>query len=197
MGQVINKGETFNLNTDNAGLNEIQVGFSWTINNYKPGTEFDVDASAFLADANGLCASVDDIIFYGAMEHPSGAVKHCGDDADGDTGTDDNEAINIKLAELPNGVDKIGLTFTIYEAINRKQEFGQIGNIYIRVIDLNTKVELVRYELKDNYTGQTAILAAELDRIEGEWVFHAIGQVSNQGLASLCELYGLPADAEE
>lgn len=184
------KGQKVDLTKGNASLKHIMVGLGWDVNAFDSGADFDLDASAFMCGANGKCPTEKEFVFYGNLEHPSGAVKHQGDNLTGE-GDGDDEQIFVDLKAIPESVDKIAFTVTIYEAQERRQNFGQVSNAYIRIVDEDTNQELIRYDLGEDFSIETAIVVGELYRHNGEWKFNAIGSGFQGGLAALCGHYGI------
>ena len=186
----LSKGQKVDLTKGNASLKHIMVGLGWDGNAFDSGADFDLDASAFMCGANGKCPTEKEFVFYGNLEHPSGAVKHQGDNLTGE-GDGDDEQIFVDLKAIPESVDKIAFTVTIYEAQERRQNFGQVSNAYIRIVDEDTNQELIRYDLGEDFSIETAIVVGELYRHNGEWKFNAIGSGFQGGLAALCGHYGI------
>ena len=186
----LSKGQKVDLTKGNASLKHIMVGLGWDVNAFDSGSDFDLDASAFMCGANGKCPTEKEFVFYGNLEHPSGAVKHQGDNLTGE-GDGDDEQIFVDLKAIPERVDKIAFTVTIYEAQERRQNFGQVSNAYIRIVDEDTNQELIRYDLGEDFSIETAIVVGELYRHNGEWKFNAIGSGFQGGLAALCGHYGI------
>ena len=190
MAVSLSKGQKVDLTKGNPGMSKIIVGLGWDTNKYDGGADFDLDAAAFLLAANGKVASDSDFVFYGNLKHSSGGVEHMGDNLTGE-GDGDDEQIKVNLAAVPASVDKIGFTVTIYEAESRKQNFGQVSNAYIRIVDETSNAELIRYDLGEDFSVETAVVVGELYRNNGEWKFNAIGSGFQGGLAALCGHYGI------
>lgn len=190
MAVSLSKGQQVDLTKGNPGLSKIIVGLGWDTNKYDGGADFDLDAAAFLLAANGKVASDSDFVFYGNLKHSSGGVEHMGDNLTGE-GDGDDEQIKVNLAAVPASVDKIGFTVTIYEAESRKQNFGQVSNAYIRIVDETSNAELIRYDLGEDFSVETAVVVGELYRNNGEWKFNAIGSGFQGGLKALCQNYGV------
>ena len=190
MAVSLSKGQKVDLTKGNPGLSKIIVGLGWDTNKYDGGADFDLDAAAFLLAANGKVASDSDFVFYGSLKHSSGGVEHMGDNLTGE-GDGDDEQIKVNLAAVPASVDKIGFTVTIYEAESRKQNFGQVSNAYIRIVDETSNAELIRYDLGEDFSVETAVVVGELYRNNGEWKFNAIGSGFQGGLKALCQNYGV------
>ena len=190
MAISLKKGQKVDLTKTNPGLKEVLIGLGWDTNKYDGGKDFDLDASVFLLGAGGKVGSDDDFVFYGNLKHKSGAVEHMGDNLTG-AGEGDDEEIKIDLSKVPAEVEKIDFTVTIYEAEERKQNFGQVENAFIRVVNSATNEELIRYDLGEDFSIETAVVIGELYRNKGEWKFNAIGSGFSGGLASLGKNYGV------
>lgn len=170
------------------GLNKIVVGLGWDTNKYDGGSEFDLDASIFLCGASGKVEKDTNFVFYNNLKAPG--VQHMGDNRTGE-GEGDDEVIKVELNAVSPDVEKIEFTVTIFEADQRHQNFGMISNSYIRIVDEATGTELVRYDLGEDYSIETAIVVGELYRHNGEWKFNAIGSGFAGGLAALCGNFGI------
>lgn len=186
----LSKGQKVDLTKGNPGLKNIMVGLGWDVNAFDTGADFDLDAAAFMLGSNGKCPTDKEFVFYGNQEHPSGAVKHMGDNRTGD-GEGDDEEMEIALADVPANVERIAFTVTIYEAEARRQNFGQVSNAYIRIVDKDTNQELIHYDLGEDFSIETAIVVGELYKHNGEWKFNAIGSGFQGGLAALCGHFGI------
>lgn len=184
------KGQKVDLTKGNPGLSKINAGLGWDVNAYDSGAAFDLDAEVFLLGDNGRVASDGDFIFYSNPTHPSGAVEHTGDNRDG-AGDGDDETIKIDLSAVPQNVSKIVFTVTIYDAAARNQNFGQVQNAFIRIYDPTTNDELLRYDLTEDFSIETALVIGELYRHNGEWKFSAVGAGYQGGLEALCRTYGV------
>lgn len=190
MAVNLSKGQKVSLTKGNPGLSRIVVGLGWDTNKYDGGADFDLDAAAFLLGANGKVTSDADFVFYGNLKHASGAVEHMGDNLTGD-GDGDDEQIKVNLAAVPANIEKIGFTVTIYDSDARRQNFGQVSNAYIRIFDEVSNAELIRYDLGEDFSIETAVVVGELYRNNGEWKFNAIGSGFQGGLFALCKNYGV------
>ena len=190
MAVNLSKGQKVSLTKGNPGLSKIVVGLGWDTNKYDGGFDFDLDAAAFLLGANGKVTSDADFVFYGNLKHASSAVEHMGDNLTGD-GDGDDEQIKVNLSAVPANIDKIGFTVTIYDAETRKQNFGQVSNAYIRIFDETSNTELIRYDLGEDFSVETAVVVGEMYRNNGEWKFNAIGSGFQGGLYALCKNYGV------
>ncbi len=186
----LSKGQKVDLTKGNPGLRQIMVGLGWDVNAFDSGAAFDLDAAAFMLGQNGKCPTENEFIFYKNLEHRSGAVKHMGDNLTGE-GEGDDEQILIDLTLIPANVDKVAFTVTIYDSDARRQNFGQVSNSFIRIVDETTGQELIRYDLGEDFSIETAVVVGELYRHGGEWKFNAIGSGFQGGLAALCGHYGI------
>lgn len=186
----LSKGQKVSLTKSNPGLKNIMVGLGWDVNAFDTGADFDLDAAAFMLGSNGKCPTDQEFVFYGNLEHPTGAVKHMGDNRTGE-GEGDDEEMQITLPDIPGSIERIAFTVTIYEAEARRQNFGQVSNAYIRIVDQDTNQELIRYDLGEDFSIETAVVVGELYKHNGEWKFNAIGSGFQGGLAALCGHYGI------
>ena len=169
-------------------LSKILCGLGWDPLKFDGGAQFDSDASVFMCDGNGKVTKDSNFIFYNNKTAPG--IEHCGDNRTG-AGDGDDEVIKIDLNAIEPDVQKIAFTVTIDQADTRRQNFGMVENSYIRVVDEATGTELVRYDLGEDYSIETAVVVAELYRNGAEWKFNAIGSGFQGGLAALCNNYGL------
>lgn len=186
----LSKGQKVDLTKGNPSLKNLMVGLGWDVNAFDGGYDFDLDASAFVLGANGKCPTDKDFIFYGNLVHQSGAVEHMGDNLTG-SGDGDDEQIVVDLSKIPPHIEKIAFTVTIYEADVRRQNFGQVSNAYIRIVDQATGQEVIHYDLGEDFSIETAIVVGELYKRNGDWKFNAIGSGFQGGLAALCGHYGI------
>ena len=190
MAITLSKGQKVSLTKGNPGLKHIVVGLGWDTNKYDGGFDFDLDSAAFLLGENGKVNADTDFIFYNNLKHSSGAVEHLGDNLTGE-GDGDDEQIKVDLSLVPQNVSKIAFTVTIHEAQERRQNFGQVSNSYVRVVDEDTKQELLNYELGEDFSIETAIVVCEIYRHNGEWKFNALGSGFEGGLEALCKNFGV------
>ena len=186
----LQKGQKVSLTKGNPGLTKVVVGLGWDVNAFDSGSAFDLDAAAFLLGESGKVTSSGDFVFYGNLKHSSGAVEHLGDNLTGE-GAGDDEQIRIDLTKVPDNIQRIAFTVTIYDAAERRQNFGQVSNAYVRVVDESTGMELIRYDLEEDFSIETAIVVAEIYRHNGEWKFNAIGSGFQGGLEALCINFGV------
>lgn len=188
----LSKGQKVDLTKGNPGLKKIMVGLGWDVNAFDSGGAFDLDTAAFMLGENGKCPTGNEFIFYGNLEHASGSVKHMGDNLTGG-GEGDDEQIFINLSAIPENISKVAFTVTIYESDVRRQNFGQVSNSFIRIVNEDSGQEIIRYDLGEDFSIETAIVVGELYRHNGEWKFNAIGSGFQGGLAALCGHYGIDA----
>ncbi len=186
----LSKGQKVDLTKGNPGLKKIMVGLGWDVNAFDTGADFDLDAAAFMLGADGKCPTDKEFIFYSNLKHPSESVVHQGDNLTGE-GEGDDEQILVDLTKVPANIEKIAFTVTIYDSDVRHQNFGQVSNAYIRLVDEATGVELIHYDLGEDFSIETAVVVGELYKNNGEWKFNAIGSGFQGGLAALCGHFGI------
>jgi tellurium resistance protein TerD len=184
------KGQKVDLTKTNPGLSKIVVGLGWDTNKYDGGNAFDLDAAAFLLGSDGKVTSDNDFIFYNNTTGGNGSVVHTGDNTTGE-GEGDDEQIKIELSNVPSSVDRIGFTITIHDAQTRNQNFGQVSNAFVRIFNEATNEELIRYDLGEDFSVETALVVGELYRHNEEWKFSAIGNGFAGGLGALCNNFGI------
>jgi tellurium resistance protein TerD len=186
------KGQKVDLTKTNPGLTNIVVGLGWDTNKYSGGNDFDLDSSVFLLNGASKCSSEKDFVFYNNTVGGNGSVEHHGDNRTG-AGDGDDEQVTVNLANVPATVEKIAFAITIHEADARNQNFGQVSNSYVRILNETNGEELVRYDLGEDFSIETSVVVGELYRHNGEWKFNAIGSGYQGGLISLVKDYGLDA----
>jgi len=190
MAVNLTKGQKIDLTKTNAGLNNIIIGLGWDVNRYDGDSDFDLDASAFILNASGKVRKDEDMIFFNNTNGANGAVVHTGDNTTGE-GEGDDEQIKIDLGKIPADVEKVAFVITIHEATERNQNFGQVSNAFVRVVDDAKNEEIVRYDLGEDFSIETALIVGELYKHNGEWKFAAIGSGYQGGLAAVCQAYGV------
>lgn len=197
MSISLSKGQKISLSKEDPSLKKIIVGLGWDTNKYSGGYDFDLDASCFELGANDKITKDSDFIFYKNLDSTDGAIHHTGDDRTGGNSDDgDDEQIIVDLTKVPDNIQKIAFTATIYDADKRNQNFGQVSNAYVRLVNDATGAEVVRYNLGEDFSIETAIVICEVYKHNGEWKFNAVGAGFSGGLAALCHNYGLEVDAE-
>lgn len=190
MAISLSKGQKVDLTKTNPGLSKVVVGLGWDTNKYDGGTDFDLDSSVFLLADTGKVASDADFVFYNNATGANGAVVHTGDNRTG-AGDGDDEQVKIELSAVPASIQRITFTITIHDADTRSQNFGQVSNAYARIFNEESNEELIRFDLGEDFSIETAIVVGELYRHSGEWKFSAIGSGYQGGLASLATDFGL------
>jgi stress response protein SCP2 len=194
----LQKGQRVDLTKSNPGLSKILVGLGWDpVQSGGGGKLFgslfgggstanvDCDASVIMLGANDRLQNNKDVIYFGNLKSNDGSVQHSGDNLTGD-GDGDDEQVVVDLSKVPSSIQKLVFVVNIYDCIKRKQHFGMIQNAFIRVINPNNQQELIRYNLSDEYSGKTCLVAGEIYRHGTEWKFAAIGNGTNA--ASLSEV---------
>jgi len=190
------KGQKVELKKSNGGaLRRVVVGLGWDEQPPKKGffsfgsqQAIDCDASAIIC-TNGRLASNNDVVYFGNLNHNSGAIRHMGDNLTG-AGDGDDEQITVDLERVPLNCDKIVFVVNIYQARQRNQDFGMIRNAFIRIFDAETSQEICKYNLSENYNEMTAMIFGEMYRNNGVWKFNAIGQATQDNdIGSLAARY--------
>ena len=192
MAVNLTKGQRISLDK---GVKLALVGLGWDTNRYDGAADFDLDACAFMLGANGKVRKDSDFIFYGNLQSEEGAITHTGDSLVGGSGGDD-ETLFIDFTKVPQDVEKIAITVTIYEAQERGQNFGQVSNAYVRVARRtsesdNVGIEELRYDLGEDFSIETALVICEIYRSGATWKFNAVGAGYQGGLYALCKAYGV------
>ncbi|GAA61265.1 tellurium resistance protein TerD [Pseudoalteromonas sp. BSi20652] len=189
MAISLQKGANVSLEKIAPGISKCLVGLGWDSRS-SDGADFDLDASAFMLNEAGKIISDQHFIFYGALTSPCLSIEHTGDNLTGD-GDGDDESIKIDLSIVPSNVHKIIIGVTIHDANARSQNFGQVSNAFIRVVDEKSGEEIIRYDLSEDYSTETAIIFGELYRHNNEWKFRAVGQGYAGGLHAMAVNYGV------
>ena len=196
MALNLQKGQKIDLTKGNPGLSKLLIGLGWDTNKYSGGYDFDLDATAFLLKGDNKVSSNLDFVYYGNLQHSSGSVEHMGDNLTGGTGGDD-EQIKVDLNRVPDNIERIAIAVTIYDAEKRNQNFGQVSNAYIHIVDTTTNTELLRYDLGEDFSIETSMVVGEIYRYKGEWKFNAVGSGFKGGLKSLCLNYGVNLEIKD
>jgi tellurium resistance protein TerD len=189
MAISLSKGGNVSLSKEAPGLKKVLLGLGWDAR-ATDGQDFDLDASVFLLGSNGKVRSDQDFIFYNNLKSVDGSVEHMGDNRTG-AGEGDDEVIKVNLATVPAEVEKIAIAVTIHEADARKQNFGMVSNAFIRLVNEEDGKEVVRYDLGEDFSTETAVIFGELYRHGGDWKFRAVGQGYAGGLGPLARNYGV------
>lgn len=188
----LSKGERVSLDK---GMVRALVGLGWDTNKYDGGFDFDLDAAAFLLGDNGKVNRDEDFIFYNNLVSRNEAVVHTGDNLTGE-GEGDDEVILIDFSKMPADISKIAITVTIHDAVNRKQNFGQVSNAYVRVAKRNSENDMqgedaLRFDLVEDFSVETAIVVCEIYKRNGDWKFNAVAAGYQGGLEALCRSFGV------
>jgi tellurium resistance protein TerD len=189
MAVSLKKGQNVSLTKEAPGLKKVNFGLGWDARK-TDGTDFDLDASAFVLDENGKVLSDAHFVFYNNRTDPSNAVSHAGDNLTGQ-GEGDDEVIAVELGALTPNAAKVAFVVTIHEAEARKQNFGQVSNAFIRAVNADGGSEIARYDLTEDASIETVMIFGELYRHGSEWKFKAIGQGYEGGLAAVARDYGV------
>ncbi|MDI7742402.1 TerD family protein [Lysinibacillus fusiformis] len=192
MAIQLSKGQRIDLTKNDPSLQRIIIGLGWDIKQFDGGQDYDLDASAFLLDASGKCRNELDFIFYNNLRSVDGSVTHTGDNRTGE-GDGDDEQIKIDLSKVPQDVQKIAITVTIHDAEVRHQNFGQVANAFVRLVNEDTGAEVLRYDLGEDFSIETAVVFCEVYKHGNDWKFNAVGSGYQGGLQALVNAYGLNA----
>ena len=189
MAISLTKGQNVSLSKTDPSLNNVLVGLGWDARS-TDGQDFDLDASVFMATENAKVPSDSYFIFYNQLVSPCGGVEHTGDNLTGD-GDGDDESVIVRLDKVESNIKSLFITVTIHDAEARRQNFGQVSNAFVRIVNNDTGDEIVRFDLSEDYSTETAMVFGEIYRHNGEWKFRAIGQGYAGGLYALCKQYGV------
>ena len=199
MSIVLNKGDRIDLTKTNPGLKKVIVGLGWDINKYDGQADFDLDAMAFMTDGNVKCPRESCFVSVfipdykqndGTYVYENGSAIHTGDNRTGD-GDGDDERLIFDLEKIPDDIERIEIAANIYEGKNKNQNFGQVSNAFIRIVNAETNEEILRYDLGEDFSIETAVIMGALYKHNGEWKFNAIGSGFQDGLEALVKNYGL------
>ncbi|GAB2861054.1 calcium homeostasis/redox stress adaptation protein [Actinocorallia aurea] len=185
----LSKGGNVSLSKEAPGLSAVIVGLGWDIRT-TTGTDFDLDASAIVVDAGGKVLSDGHFVFFNNLKTPEGAVEHTGDNLTGE-GEGDDEQVKVNLGTLPPNAERIVFPVSIYDGANRGQNFGQVRNAFIRVVNAAGGTEIARYDLSEDASTETAMIFGELYRHGAEWKFRAVGQGYASGLQGIAQDFGV------
>ena len=189
MAISLQKGGNVNLSKTDPNLARVLVGLGWSAR-VSNGLDFDLDASLFMVTETNKVRGDHDFIFYGQLKSKCGSVEHTGDNRTGE-GDGDDETLTLILSMIPPEIKKLVIAVTIHAADERKQNFGMVQDAFIRIVNLDTDAEIVRFDLSEDYSTETAMTFAEIYRHNGEWTFKAVGQGYADGLSALAIQYGV------
>ncbi len=192
MAVNLSKGQRVSLDKS---VTMAKIGLGWDINRYDGGQDFDLDACVFLLGADGKVIKDEDFVFYNNLSARNGAVVHKGDNRTGE-GDGDDETILIDFSKIPQEIEKIAITVTIFDAQQKNQNFGQVSNSYVRVLKIDNPddqggEEVLRFDLVEEYSIETALVVCEIYRYNGDWKFNAVAAGYQGGLEALCRSYGV------
>lgn len=179
----LQKGQRENINAP-----KFTIGLGWDTNNSSTGSGFDLDASVFILGDNRKIISDSHFVFYNNLKSPDDAVIHTGDNLTGD-GDGDDEQVKIDLTKINPAVKEICIVVTIHDSVNRKQNFGQVRNSFIRIVDDSNNTEIVKYELEEDFSIETAVEFGRIYNKDGQWKFEAIGVGMKGGLEDYLNKY--------
>jgi len=198
----LTKGQKVDLTKKGDSLDRIHVGLGWDPVSTKPSgggffkkllssgsVDIDCDASVIMLDANDKISSKKNLIYFGNLKSACQSVQHMGDNLTGE-GDGDDEVINVSLRSIPSDVHKLVFVVNIYDCVSRRQHFGMIQNAFIRIVDHQSKKELLKYQLTEDHADKTALIVGEIYRRDGEWKFNAVGAGTNDSnLQSIVKNY--------
>ncbi|MDR2261608.1 MAG: TerD family protein [Azoarcus sp.] len=189
MAISLQKGGNVSLSKTSPNLKNVLIGLGWDAR-ATSGDDFDLDASVFMLGAGGKVRSDADFIFYNQLRSACGSVEHTGDNRTG-AGDGDDEAIKVILDKIPADIARLVVAVTIHEAETRRQNFGMVSGAYIRLVNLDNDTEIVRFDLSEDASVETAMIFGEVYRHNGEWKFRAVGQGYAGGLHALAIAHGI------
>ena len=189
MAVTLSKGQNVSLSKTDPLLKHILIGLGWDARS-SDEQDFDLHASVFMTADNGKVPSDDYFVFYNQLKSPCGSVQHTGDNLTGD-GDGDDESVIVELEKVPANIKSLFVTVTIHDAETRRQNFGQVSNAFVRLVNHETGQEVLRFDLSEDYSTETAMVFGEVYRHNGDWKFRAIGQGYTGGLLALCNQYGV------
>ncbi|MBK1656311.1 TerD family protein [Allochromatium vinosum] len=189
MAISLNKGGNVNLSKEAPNLENVLVGLGWDAR-ATDGQDFDLDASLFMVKDDGKVPSDAYFIFYNQPKSPEGAIEHTGDNRTG-AGEGDDESVHVTLSKVPADVQRLVIVVTIHDADARRQNFGQVSNAFVRIVNRDNNQEVVRFDLSEDYSTETAMIFGEIYRHSGDWKFRAVGQGYSGGLRALALQHGV------
>ena len=189
MAISLSKGGNVNLSKEAPNLENVLVGLGWDAR-ATDGQDFDLDASLFMVRDDGKVPSDAYFIFYNQPKSPEGSIEHTGDNRTG-AGEGDDEAVLVTLSKVPAEVQRLVIVVTIHDADARRQNFGQVSNAFVRIVNRDNNQEVVRFDLSEDYSTETAMIFGEIYRHSGDWKFRAVGQGYSGGLRALALQHGV------
>lgn len=188
MGINLQKGQRVAIESNGASIQKFRVGLGWDTNQSDSGADFDLDASVFILGENSKVVSQSHFIFYNNPKDPEGSVTHTGDNLTGE-GDGDDEMIDVDLSKVNAAVRSMNVVVTIHDAAARDQNFGQVSNAFVRIYDPNTNEEILKFDLSEDFSIETAVEFGRIYLKDGSWKFEAIGTGFNGGLQSFVDKY--------
>lgn len=182
------KGQKIDIKKDNPSLNNLELRLGWDTNKYDGGEDFDLDSCIGLVGENGNCSKDSNFVYFQNLE--SNGARHFGDNLTG-KGDGDDEIIAITLDKIDADVNALNLHVVIYAGAQRNQNFGQVSNAYVKVVDVDTNKEICKYDLAEDYSIETMVNVAKLYRHDGSWKIQAIGEGSQGGFPEILKTIGL------
>ncbi|WP_029283880.1 TerD family protein [Pedobacter sp. R20-19] len=173
---------------ENIDAPKFTIGLGWDTNNSSTGSAFDLDASIFILSDQKKLISDENFVFYNNLVSPDGAVEHTGDNLTGD-GDGDDEQIKVDLTKIDPRVSEVCVVVTIHDAENRRQNFGQVRNSFVRIFDAVTNEVILKYELEEDFSIETAVEFGRIYKREGKWKFEAVGMGMKGGLQDYLNKY--------
>jgi tellurium resistance protein TerD len=172
----------------NVGLPKFVIGLGWDANSSNTGEDFDLDASVFILGENKKIVSDEYFVFYNNLKSPDGAVEHTGDNKTGE-GEGDDESIRVDLSKINPAATELCIVVTIHKAVERHQNFGQVRNSSVRIYNPDNNEELLKYELEEDFSVETAVEFGRIYKRNGEWKFEAVGAGQKGGLEDYLKKY--------
>ena len=189
MAISLQKGGNISLSKTTPNLKTVLIGLGWDARSTS-GDDFDLDASGFMVGSSGKVRSDADFIFYNQLRSTCGSVEHTGDNRTGD-GDGDDESVKVVLDKVPSVIERLVVAVTIHDAQARNQNFGMVRGAYIRLVNIETNDEIVRFDLTEDASVETAMIFGEVYRHNNEWKFRAVGQGYAGGLHALAVAHGI------
>lgn len=195
MAITLKKGQKLSL-VKELGLTSAKICLGWLVNQYDTGGRYDLDSSVFMLNAEGKVPTDNEFIYYNQPKHPSGAVVHHGDNTKGTTKAGEPaEIIDIDLNKVPDNIEKIVIVITIYDE-EGKLNFGQVSDSFLDLYNIDTDEKVFHLDLCEDYDLETALIAGEFYRHNGDWKFNPVKKGFNGGLAALCDLYEVDVEKQ-
>lgn len=195
----LQKGQKISLSKESPGLAKVMCGLGWDIaqktgggvfSRFSTSQDFDLDASVIAVNDQGKLTAQENVIYYSNKQHPSGSIIHHGDNLTG-AGEGDDEQVSVDLSRIPSAISKLVFVVTIYDSVSRRQNFGQVKNAFVRLVNATNQQEIARYNLSgQDYENATSMIMAEVYKHNGEWKMAAIGDGFNvSGLGDILKMY--------